>query len=98
MRLSAEQQYALTQIGIPLWVRRNEEASPTTSQGSGPVDLTAIDFSKAWVVVVEQPLTNTELRLLRAMLRSVDISYDSIAIVEQTSTTALSLFDKNQTV
>ncbi len=98
MQLSAEQQYALSQIGIPLWVRRNEQAQPATSADPEPVGLPAVDFSKSWAVVVEKPLTVTELRLLRAILRSVDISYDSIAIVEKASATALSLFDKQQTV
>lgn len=98
MQLSAEQQYALSQIGIPLWVRRNEQAQPTTSPDPEPVGLTAGDFSKSWAVVVEKSLTATELRLLRAILRSVDISYDSIAIVEKASATALSQFDKQQTI
>lgn len=98
MRLSAEQQYALTQIGIPLWVRRNKEVPPTASPSAEPVDFSGIDFSKPWVVVVEKSLTASEHGLLQAMLRSVDISYDSIAIVEQQSAAALALFDKNQTI
>src|SRR5690554_3690126 len=98
MQLSAEQQFALAQMSIPLWVRRNEEAPRSVSADPARVELTDIDVTKPWAVITGRSLTTAELRLLRAMLSSIDISFDDVAIVDKQPAEVLSLFAVNHTI
>lgn len=89
MQLSVAQQYALTQMGIPVWVERNEVNLNSNEQPAVADDLSHIDFTKPWAVITGKALSIAESRLLRAMFKSIDIQLDDVVFIEQQPTIAV---------
>jgi hypothetical protein len=89
MQLSVAQQYALTQMGIPVWVERNEVNLNSNEQPAVADDLSHIDFTKPWTVITGKALSIAESRLLRAMFKSIDIQLNDVAFIEQQPTIAV---------
>lgn len=89
MQLSVAQQYALTQMGIPVWVERNEVNLNSNDQPAVADDLSHIDFTKPWAVITGKALSIAESRLLRAMFKSIDIQLDDVVFIEQQPTIAV---------
>lgn len=98
MQLSTAQQFALAQMGIPVWVQREEVIATREEDLICVEDFSHIDFTKNWVVITSNALSAAESRLLRAMLYSVDIQLGEVAIIEQQLTAALSQFSAANTV
>lgn len=97
MNLSAEQYFALGQIGIPVWTQRRE-INLDTKLASEPETFSHIDYTKPWLVLIDKPLSAAEKRLLRAIFASIDTQFEKLQVVEQQHTQILMGFSVNKTV
>lgn len=98
MRLSAEQYFALDQMGIPVWVQRQDDAFKSDLTISESEIVNHIDYTNSWLVISENALTGMENRLLRAIFGSIGISLDDVTVVEQQHANVLKMFSADETV
>jgi len=98
MRLSAEQYFALEQMGIPVWVQRQDDVvkSDLTTLESEVVN--HIDYTNSWLVITEKALTAVENRLLRAIFGSIGISLDDVTVMDKQHLNVLKMFSADKTV
>jgi len=98
MRLSAEQYFALEQMGIPVWVQRQDDVvkSDLTTLESEVVN--HIDYTNSWLVITEKALTAVENRLLRALFGSIGISLDDVTVMDKQHLNVLKMFSADKTV
>lgn len=98
MRLSAEQYFALEQMGIPVWVQRQDDVvkSDLTTLESEVVN--HIDYTNSWLVITEKALTAVENRLLRAIFGSIGISLDDVTVMDKQHLNVIKMFSADKTV
>lgn len=82
MRLSAEQYFALDQMGIPVWVKRPDKSVQATETLMESSDFEQVDVTKSWLVITENALSVAENRLLRAVFASINVQLDDVAVLE----------------
>jgi len=97
MNLSAEQFFALEQMGIPVWISRQEGSVNSAEQITKINDFSHIDFTKSWLVIAETAPSAAETRLLRAIFGSINIKLDEVAVLEPLQLKALESFSADST-
>ncbi|MDO8825617.1 DNA polymerase III subunit psi [Methylophaga sp.] len=99
MSLSAHQYFVLDQMGIPVWVPRDEDDAVTTADFSSETsDFNQFDFAKPWLVITENQLSVAESRLLRAIFGSINILLSDVAVLEKQHLNVLTEFAADKTV
>ncbi|MBL1458232.1 MAG: DNA polymerase III subunit psi [Methylophaga sp.] len=98
MRLSAEQYFALDQMGIPVWEQRQDDAVKSDFNISETEIVNHIDYTNSWLVISEYALTAMENRLLRAIFGSIGISLDDVTVMDKQHLNVLKTFSADKTV
>ncbi|HBX59306.1 MAG TPA: hypothetical protein DEG65_03525 [Methylophaga sp.] len=98
MSLSAEQYFALEQMGIPVWVQRQDDAVQPDLTTSESEIVNHLDYTNSWLVISENALTPVENRLLRAIFVSIGISLDDVTVMDKQYVNVLKMFSADKTV
>lgn len=99
MSLSAQQYFVLDQMGIPVWVPRDDDDAVTTAEFSSETsDFSQFDFAKPWLVITENQLSLVENRLLRAIFGSINVQLSDVAVLEKQHLNVLTGFSADKTV
>lgn len=98
MRLSAEQYFVLDQMGIPVWVQRQDDAVKSDLTTSESEIVNHIDYTNSWLVIAQKTLSAVENRLLRAIFGSIGISLDDVTVMDKQHLNVLNMFSADKTV
>lgn len=98
MSLSAQQYFVLDQMGIPVWITRQQSAPNSVEQTADARDYRQIDYDKPWLVITDNPLSKVESRLLRAIFSSIDVPLSDIEVIENSYLNVLGGFSADKTV
>lgn len=99
MQLNANQLSILKEIGIPVWeLRPVNQASQADNLVSEPDDqfVTKRQYQHAWIIVVDSLDANSaQQRLLYAMLKSINVPVEDVAVVTTTDYAQIELVPSN---
>lgn len=98
MRLSAEQYSALDQMGIPVWVQRQDDTVKSDLATSESEIVNHIDYTNSWLVISENALTALENRLLRSIFGSIGINLDHVTVMDKQHLNVLKMFSADTTI
>jgi len=98
MQLSAAQQFALNEMGIPVWVQRQDDVSISAALSGDNDIVSQLDFQKNWLVIADESVTTAEKRLLKAIFASIDVGLGDVLVINPQQATLLAKCSADKTV